>query len=130
MNLERTFKRIIILQFIVCVYTIFYTFLFAEIEENPENKNIILDYIYLIFGIIYLFNFILLYKFLRIAKVVYITSLGISFIISFLDPYAFAGLDNVSNVLGEIGYLIDGILLSMILFSDIKKKFKNDQSKN
>ena len=131
MNIEKIFKNLILLDlaiFILAMVSIF--FIPEEIEKISDTldygllSNINEMYILLAFAIIvivYLISLILLYRFIRLGKNLYLLMFVISVILSLLTgPVIQTSFEYTINYLsGALG----GAILILLYFSPIKDKF-------
>ena len=127
MSLEKIFKRFILADFFLCLFLIVYFFtlsLGAEIaEEEVWHAS---DTISIILMLAYIVNLYFLYKFKPLGKQIYfpLYALSILWVFADQDPdYSYT--TNFTVVLEALGTTISGVIIGLLYFSDIKKKFNN-----
>ena len=123
-NMEKFFRRIIILDFLLLVF--FLTsgiFVPFEIDENTPIMPY--EIVGLILIIVYFYNLYLLYNFKPLGRTIYIplTCFGIGLV--FGMPIEFTYHPNHFFYLGEvISSMASGAIITFIYFTDIKSKFE------
>ena len=128
MNIEKTFKRIIILDFIAAFILPFFGGIIEEsLYPSPEEINFgSIEILVLILTILYCVNLYFLYTFKPIGKTLYIPLLCIGYGMTFFVPLELLSMPNhYWYFLATAGPILSGIIISMIYFTDIKEKFKN-----
>tara|TARA_Y100001970_G_C14159127_1_gene817444 strand:- start:1105 stop:1500 length:396 start_codon:yes stop_codon:yes gene_type:complete len=128
MDIEKVFKNIVLLDFVIFVL------LFISIIIEPEEITNISDsldtgiwdentiaLIFIGFLIVYLINLILLYKFVSFGKVLY----SILFILGIVLPLTTGPIisSSFTYTLEWIGGATSGAILVLLYFSPIKDKF-------
>ena len=127
MNIEKIFKNLVLAQFILfailVIYSIFAPPIFAPYEDVEVTPFSGTEIALLVVLIAYYINFFLLLKFISMGKVLFIPillfkyTLGIS---TGVDPYY---MDDFIYMFDLLSSLIDGILIAMLYFTEIKNKF-------
>ena len=121
MNLEKIFKNLIILDFVILVLAVI-TGLF--IENYEEVPRITADYFSLILFIAYIINLYLLYNFKPIAKSMYVLVNILSVGLIFLYP---AGYYSVTSHFEELIYTLSpavtGAILALMFCTEVSEKF-------
>ena len=121
MNLEKIFKNLIILDFVILVLA-FITGLF--IENYEEVPLITADYFSLILIIAYIISLYLLYKFKPIAKSMYVLVNILSVGLIFFYP---AGYYPVTSHFEELIYnlspAVTGAILALLFCTEVSEKF-------
>ena len=128
MSLEKIFKRFLLADFFLClfliVYCIFTLSLDAEIvEEEVWHAS---DTISIILWLAYIVNLYFLYKFKPLGKQIYFPLYALSILWVFADQNPdYSYITNFTIVLEALGTTISGIIIGLLYFSDIKKKFNS-----
>ena len=127
MSIEKVFKRLVLADFLMCILLVFvggYIGLEADIgiEESPWYIS---DTIAFIIFLVYLVNLYLLYKFKPIGKKIYIPLFVLSLLWVFADPSPdYSYITNLTYVLEGFGFMLSGMIIAMLYWSDITKKFE------
>ena len=125
MNLKIIFKRLILLDIIIGILSLTSSFYMSEklINLNQElfPVSLKISFIYLIVMLVWIVNDILLYKFKKIAKQIFIILFAISIIFSFI----ISGVvhDSMFYLLNGLAWSINGAILVFLYFTPIKKEF-------
>ena len=127
MNIEKIFKRIIILDFILAFILPFFG---GVIEESlyPSPEEIIfsnIEIFLLILAFVYVVNLYFLYTFKPIGKTIYVPLTCIAYGTIFFTPLELFATTHFLYFLETAGGIITGIIIGMIYFTDIREKFKN-----
>jgi hypothetical protein len=133
MNIEKVFKRIILLVFVFGFILPILAGVAAGImdpyyDEEPfggsNRAENLLWGLLLVWVLIYPINLYLLYKFKPIGKRIYLPLIIVLQVIILGIPYEDVGPTNhFVYVLDAVYSILTGMILAMIYFSDIKKKF-------
>ena len=127
MNLKIIFKRLILLDLLLCILIITSVF-FESTEVTDFNRYFENDFsnsLLVVFGIgflIYLINLFLLYKFKRIGKQIYLILFIVFMVLILLSPPS--AMDPLLYVLDGLGMANSGAILVLLYFSPIKKEFE------
>ena len=120
MNIEKVFKNLIIAQFVLFVLIIV-SVIFAPYDEYVEStisNNDIASFVMLV--VLYI-NYFLLFTFRPIGKVLYIPILLVLYTLVFsAGP---VDVDSYTELFDYLSTMIDGMLIAMLYFTDIKNKF-------
>ena len=125
MNLKTIFKRLILLDIIIGIMSLISSFYISEklINLNQElfPVSLKISFIYLIVMLVWIVNDILLYKFKKIAKQIFIILFAISIIFSFI----ISGVvhDSMLYLLNGLAWSVNGAILVFLYFTPIKKEF-------
>ena len=127
MNIEKIFKRIIILDFILAFILPFFGGIIAEsLYPSPEEINFgNIEILLLILTVVYIVNLYFLYTFKPIGKTIYVPLLCIGYGLIFFTPLEVFATTHLSYFFETATGIISGIIIGMIYFTDIKEKFKN-----
>ena len=125
MNLEKIFKNIIIVNFLIYAFFISYgVFLSSEdtrIEETTFNAS---EIALLIVIFIHIINFYFLFKFKSIGKVLFIPLLLIIYALSLSIPIEDVRVDShFEFIFDALSVMIEGGIIAMLYLTDIKNKF-------
>ena len=129
MNLKIIFKRLILLDLLLFILIFVAAFneseLVVAINESinpPNDKDVILGVIAILFLVLYFLNLYLLYKFKNIGKQMYL------FLFIFLSIYSLLlgtnAYDPIFYLLDGLGWAISGAILVFLYFTPIKKEFE------
>ncbi len=120
MNIEKVFKNLIIAQFVLFVLIIV-SVIFAPYDEYVEStisNNDIASFVMLV--VLYI-NYFLLFTFRPIGKVLFIPILLVLYTLVFsAGP---VDVDSYTELFDYLSTMIDGMLIAMLYFTDIKNKF-------
>jgi len=130
MNLEKIFKNLIVLYIsyiVLMIFTVSYIDYDAILaESNTETTT--LEYSSILVLVIYFINLYLLYKFKPIGKTLFIP---VFFLVSFFDFFVSyesffltPGYEHIGRLLTGIDYMLIGMIIALLYFTDIKDKFK------
>ena len=130
MDLEKLFKNLIILDFIVLILIVIssiyqpkefediYNFLDRGILSNFEYFNKILS---LSLFLLYLLTLNLLYRFITYAKNLYLILIILGLLFNFFNGSVI--FNSYSGILDQIGGMLSGAILILLFFSPIKNNF-------
>tara|TARA_B100001057_G_C22530316_1_gene825511 strand:+ start:95 stop:487 length:393 start_codon:yes stop_codon:yes gene_type:complete len=129
MNLKIIFKRLILLDLLLFILIFVAAFneseLVVAINESinpPNDKDVILGVIAILFLALYFLNLYLLYKFKNIGKQMYL------FLFIFISIYSLLlgtnAFDPIFYLLDGLGWAISGAILVFLYFTPIKKEFE------
>ena len=124
MNVEKLFKNLILLSFILLIINFFYGIFFLSDESLEDQPIYIVEYVFLIFIVVYLINLFLLYKFKPIGRQLYLIITILGFVlIFFLPPEYFSSTTNIEFFFDSLGGMINGAILVLLYYSGISEKF-------
>ena len=130
MDLEKLFKNLILLDFIVLILIVIssiyqpkefvdiYNFLDRGMLSNFENFNNILS---LSLFLLYLLTLNLLYRFITYAKNLYLILIILGLLFNFFNGSVI--FTSYSGILDQIGGMLSGAILILLFFSPIKNNF-------
>ncbi len=130
MDLEKLFKNLIILDFIILILIVIssiyqpkefvdiYNFLDRGILSNFEYFNKILS---LSLFLLYLLTLNLLYRFITYAKNLYLILIILGLLFNFFNGSVI--FTSYSGILDQIGGMLSGAILILLFFSPIKNNF-------
>ena len=130
MDLEKLFKNLILLDFIVLILIVIssiyqpkefvdiYNFLDRGMLSNFENFNNILS---LSLFLLYLLTLNLLYRFISYAKNLYLILIILGLLFNFFNGSVI--FTSYSGILDQIGGMLSGAILILLFFSPIKNNF-------
>ena len=128
MEITKTFKNLVLFNFLINLVTILPAFVDLETEEVLIFNDLFVDDMsntYLVLGLIfyfcYLINLLFLYKFKKIGLNLYIYFVVIFIILSFLSPPS--ALDSWWYVVDGLTWLSTGSILVFLYFTPLNKKF-------
>jgi hypothetical protein len=120
MNIEKVFKNLIIAQFVLFVLIIVSVYFAPSVEyveSTISNNGIAL----LVMLVVLYINYFLLFTFRPIGKVLYIPILLVLYTLNFnAGP---VDVDSYVELLDYLSTMIEGMLIAMLYFTDIKNKF-------
>ena len=120
MNTEKVFKNLIIAQFVLFVL-LMVSVTFAPYDEYVESTISNNDIALLVTLVVLYINYFLLFTFRPIGKVLYIPILLVFYTLgSYVGP---VDADSYYKFLDYLATMIDGMLIAMLYFTDIKNKF-------
>ena len=129
---KRTFKNIIILKmltwFAIVPLVLFEEYLYPSTEQAAEFTSA--DWVYLfwlLFFVVALFTHYYLYKFKQIGKTLYLPLLIISLFTLFnidTSDIVYTPLEPFYELFEYLASVADGIILSILYFTSIKKEFE------
>ena len=130
MDLEKLFKNLILLDFIVLILIVIssiyqpkefvdiYSFLDRGMLSNFENFNNILS---LSLFLLYLLTLNLLYRFISYAKNLYLILIILGLLFNFFNGSVI--FTSFSGILDQIGGMLSGAILILLFFSPISNNF-------
>jgi hypothetical protein len=129
---KRTFKNIIILKmltwFAIVPLVLLEEYLYPSTEQAAEfTSNHMIDVLVLLLGVVALFTHYYLYKFKQIGKTLFLPLLIISLFTLFnIDTYdiEYTPLEPFYVLFEYLASVADGIILSILYFTSIKKEFE------
>lgn len=126
MDIEKVFKKVVLVDFILLIIMFLLAFFpgtNATIEEEPVTSAEIFGLIVLV---VYIINLYFLYKLKPIGKTLYIPLFIISVVLIFAFPDSYLSYSNrFEYVLELIGTMISGMIIGLLHWSEISKKFDN-----
>ena len=127
MNLEKIFKNLIILQFILFVFFISYG-VFLGIEDTSLEEDIAInnsEVALLIVMLIYIINFYFLFKFKSIGKVLFVPLILIIYALCLSIPLEDLYMENhFLYLLDSFSMMIEGGIIAMLYLTNIKDRFE------
>ena len=133
MNLELIFKRTIIIKTVALVLIVFWGAYVQSYNSNNITSNVITDVgglSFLLFSILYFFTLYFLYMFNFIGKRLFVPLVGcfiiLGFLTEFLNPNQFSKdilYFLIFYIISPIFFIGQGVIISLIYFTDIKNKF-------
>ena len=124
MNVEKLFKNLILLSFIILIINFFYGIFFLSSESLEDQPIYIIEYVFIIFVVVYLINLFLLYKFKPIGRQLYLILTILGFVlIFFLPPEYFSSTTKIEFFFDSLGGMISGAILVLLYYSEISEKF-------
>jgi|TARA_B110000971_G_C19974290_1_gene484196 hypothetical protein len=127
MNLEKIFKNLIILQFILFVFFISYGVFFG-IEDTSLEEDIAInnsEVALLIVMLIYIINFYFLFKFKSIGKVLFVPLILIIYALCLSIPLEDLYMENhFLYLLDSFSMMIEGGIIAMLYLTNIKDRFE------
>ena len=127
MNLEKIFKNLIILQFILFVFFISYG-VFLGIEDTSLEEDIAInnsEVALLIVMLIYIINFYFLFKFKSIGKVLFVPLIIIIYALCLSIPLEDLYMENhFLYLLDSFSMMIEGGIIAMLYLTNIKDRFE------
>jgi hypothetical protein len=127
MNLEKIFKNLIILQFILFVVFISYGVFFG-IEDTSLEEDIAInnsEVALLIVMLIYIINFYFLFKFKSIGKVLFVPLILIIYALCLSIPLEDLYMENhFLYLLDSFSMMIEGGIIAMLYLTNIKDRFE------
>ena len=95
-------------------------------ESNTETTT--LEYSSILVLVIYFINLYLLYKFKPIGKTLFIPVFFLvgffDFFVSYESFFLTPGYEHIGRLLTGIDYMLIGMIIALLYFTDIKDKFK------
>ena len=121
MNIEKVFKNLIIAQFVLFVMLIIYSINApsAEFGEEITFSGAEIALLVIIFALY--INYFLLLTFRPIGKVLFIPILLVMYTLGF--SVETGDEDNVTYLFDTLSTIIEGMLIAMLYFTEIKNKF-------
>ena len=120
MNIEKVFKNLIIAQFVLFVLIIV-SVIFAPYDEYVESTFSNIDIASSVMLVVLYINYFLLFTFRPIGKVLFIPILLVLYTLVFSAGTVDG--DIYIYLFDSITATIDGMLIAMLYFTDIKNKF-------
>ena len=124
MNLENIFKNVIKIEFFFLVILSISIF-FVDVEDAESYTLSTMEetlYLWaLIYLVVYVVNLYFLYKFKPIGKTLYLPLLILGFVLLTLFPAA--QYTSYDLIVEWIGGVINGLVIALLYFTDIKDKF-------
>ena len=125
MNIEKLFKNLILLSLILSVFSfVYYFFLGSNDTSLADEPFYIIDYISLIFIVVFFINLYQLYKFKPIGKQLYVLLFILSFVLIPFLPPSYFGSSKIDFFLDSSLGMISGAILVLLYYSEISEKFK------
>ena len=125
MNLKHIFKKLILIDLLLVILSIFALFFQNEtvttFNENVEQTSNMFGLIALIYIAAWLICLYFLYKFKQIGKQFYLFIFIFGIILSLLTGVSAQG--PITYVLDGLGWANSGAILTLLYFSPIKKEF-------
>ena len=121
MNIEKVFKNLIIVQILFVPLVIIYAF-FAPYEEYVESTISNAEIALSVTLVALFINYFLLLTFRPLGKVLYIPILLVCYTLIFSDG-GIGDVDGFVYLLDVLSIMIDGMLVAMLYFTEIKNKF-------
>ena len=125
MNIEKVFKNLIISQFALLLVLVIYS-IFSPVDDAFVEEDIIFSSVeialLIVLAVSYA-NYFLLFTFKSIGKVLFIPILLVLYTLVFLMPVDSSSNDAITELFDYLSITIDGMLIAMLYFSDIKNKF-------
>ena len=120
MNIEKVFKNLIIVQFALFVLLII-SAIFAPYDEYVESTLSNTEIASLVMVVALYINYFLLLTFRPIAKVLFIPILLVLYTLVFSAGTVDG--DIYTDLFDSLSTIIDGMLIAMLYFTEIKNKF-------
>ena len=120
MNIEKVFKNLIIVQFALLVILIIYS-IFAPYDEYVESTFSDAEIALLVVFFALYINYFLLLTFRPVGKVLFIPLLLVVYTLGL--SVESGDEDNVTYLFDSLSTIIDGMLIAMLYFTEIKNKF-------
>jgi len=125
MHIEKVFKNLIISQFALLLVLVIYS-IFSPVDDAFVEEDIIFSSVeialLIVLAVSYA-NYFLLFTFKSIGKVLFIPILLVFYTLVFLMPVDSSSNDAITELFDYLSITIDGMLIAMLYFSDIKNKF-------
>jgi|TARA_B110000305_G_C19375806_1_gene606909 hypothetical protein len=125
MHIEKVFKNLIISQFALLLVLVIYS-IFSPVDDAFVEEDIIFSSVeialLIVLAVSYA-NYFLLFTFKSIGKVLFIPILLVLYTLVFLMPVDSSSNDAITELFDYLSITIDGMLIAMLYFSDIKNKF-------
>ena len=125
MHIEKVFKNLIISQFALLLILVIYS-IFSPVDDAFIEADIIFSSVeialLIVLAVSYA-NYFLLFTFKSIGKVLFIPILLVFYTLVFLMPVDSSSNDAITELFDYLSITIDGMLIAMLYFSDIKNKF-------
>ena len=127
MDLEKIFKRIVLLDFFSLIAIIMWGIVLGITDVTPVSEEVSFtntDFLYLTVLFVYFFNLYLLYNFKPIGKKIYLIVLIFSYGVIFLIPIEqLQAKNHFEYLIGSIGPILSGAILTMLYLTDVGKRF-------
>lgn len=132
MNLEKIFKNLIKIEFILLIFSFIIAFLeeetgYYETYEISAVESTLFIWLSIL-ALIYIINLFFLYKFKPIGKALYLPLLIFMFILSTMMPIdeslVNASMYKFGSSTSWLGGIINGMIIALLYFTEIKDKFK------
>ena len=129
MNLERIFKNLILLYPVLFVLTLpLLVYIDWDIPVESYTETTTSEMIYILLAVVFFINLYFLYKFKPIGKTLFIPLLIIMLLFEIPVPYESLvmtpGYEHIGRLLTGIDYMLIGMIIALLYFTDIKDKFK------
>ena len=125
MHIEKVFKNLIISQFALLLILVIYS-IFSPVDDAFIEEDIIFSSVeialLIVLAVSYA-NYFLLFTFKSIGKALFIPILLVLYTLVFLMPVDSGSNDAITELFDYLSITIDGMLIAMIYFTDIKNKF-------
>jgi len=127
MNIEKIFKKVVLADFLIILMMFLLVFFYdsssSTLDEEPLNFA---DIFSLILLVVYIVNLYFLYKLKPIGKTLYIPLFIIGVVLIFAYPDSYLSYSNIFvYALETIGSMVSGLIIAMLYWTDIKKKFES-----
>lgn len=125
MNIEKIFKNIIIINFLLIISCIIYLIVEESINPSPEVDSFSnIELISLIASLVYIINFYFLFKFKSLGKTLFVPILIIIYALSLGLPETYFNYTPIESAFESINIMLDGMIVAMLYWTDIKKRFE------
>jgi hypothetical protein len=129
MNLERIFKNLILIYPVLIVLILsLATYIDWDIPVESYTETTTIETIGILLFSIWLINLYFLYKFKPIGKTLFIPLLIILVLFDISMPYESLimtpGYEYIESTFTYIDGILDGIIIALLYFTNIKDKFK------
>ena len=127
MNLEKVFKNLIIIQFLLAIGALFYGGFLASLDDASLEEDVVFSSVEAAISIVALANIVnlyLLFKFKPIGKLLFVPLLLIIYSLSLGLPIEdFQIVTHFDFLLDGLFTMIDGAIITMLYLTAIKDKF-------
>ena len=125
MHIEKVFKNLIISQFALLLILVIYS-IFSPVDDAFIEEDIIFSSVeialLIVLAVSYA-NYFLLFTFKSIGKALFIPILLVLSTLVFSMPVDSGSNDAITELFDFLSITIDGMLIAMLYFTDIKNKF-------
>ena len=125
MHIEKVFKSLIISQFALLLILVIYS-IFSPVNDAFIGEDIIFSSVeiaLLIVVAVSYANYFLLFRFKSIGKTLFIPILLVLYTLVFSMPVDDGSNDAITELFDTLTITIDGMLIALLYFTDIKNKF-------